>query len=221
MYIQGNYSYINGNTARRGATGNRAGYGLRIGAGVTAAVVGLNDLYDSGMTGEYLDSGTGTRRIRTSDIEDSAITSAKIADGTIASADLAANAVVTAPVAILPTISQTTTSTALSPLVAMTSASTSFTTSAQNGRVWMFGRLRVSNSGANTNYMYLYKDSAIWQEVCIQNLAAGEASQIGVAIPLPNDLAASTTYTFELRWAVSAGTATFADGGLYFVEFKR
>ena len=197
--------------------------------GTTAAAFGSGTLVEQVVTAaNHNDLAAALVAVETKvGITSSTPTANKVlgADGTgtsswrqVASADLAANAVVTAAVRLAPSITQTTTSLSL---VAMTSGSVSFTTSAQNGRVYCFGRLRVSNSGAHVNLMYLYKNGSIWQEVLTQSLAAGEAAQIGVAIALPNDLAASTTYTFELRWSVTGGTATFQDGALDFVEFKR
>lgn len=198
--VSGNYSFVSGNTARRGASGNRAAYGLRIAAGTTAAVVQPNDLYDSGMTGDFLDSGTGTRFIRTSDLEANAVTAPR------------AN--------INPTPGQTTTSTTL---VAMTAGSVSFTTSPQLGQIYLFGRMRLSSSAASGNIsVYLYKDGVIHQEIAIQNLAANSMAQAGFALPLTmTGIAASTTYTFALYWSGPTGTTTFGDGLLTIQEFKR
>lgn len=200
IIVSGNYSFVKGNTARRGASGNRAAYGLRIAAGTTAAVVQPNDLYDSGMTGDFLDSGTGTRFIRTSELEANAVTAPR------------AN--------INPTPGQTTTSTTL---VAMTAGSVSFTTSPQLGQIYLFGRMRLSSSAASGNIsVYLYKDGVIHQEIVIQNLAANYMAQAGFALPLTmTGIAANTTYTFALYWSGPVGTTTFGDGSLTIQEFKR
>ena len=140
--------------------------------------------------------------------------------GQVASADIAANAVTATRATIIPTAGQTTTSTSL---VAMTSGSVSFTTSAQLGVIYLFGRMRLSSSAASGNIaVYLYKDGVIHQELIVQNLAANNVAQAGVAVPLTmTGVAASTTYTFALYWSGPTGTTTFGDGSITIQEFKR
>lgn len=138
----------------------------------------------------------------------------------VASDMIAANAVTALPANINPTPGQTTTSTLL---VAMTAGSVSFTTSPQLGRIYLFGRMRLSSSAASGNIaVYLYKDGVIHQEIVIQNLAANYSAQSGVAISLTmTGIAANTTYTFALYWSGPTGTTTFGDGSLTIQEFIR
>ncbi len=61
IQVVGNYSFISGNTARRGSGANRAAYGIYLSG--TGSLVGPNDTYDGGTTADWLDAGTSTRRL--------------------------------------------------------------------------------------------------------------------------------------------------------------
>lgn len=59
----GNDCFIAGNYVRKGvASANKHRYGIVISG--SNSYLGLNDVYDSGVTGEILDSGTNTRRVQ-------------------------------------------------------------------------------------------------------------------------------------------------------------
>lgn len=60
MQINSTRALIQGNTCRQGAASNKPAYGLSISG--TDVIVGQNDLYDGGGTGEFTDAGTRTQR---------------------------------------------------------------------------------------------------------------------------------------------------------------
>lgn len=140
-----------------------------------------------------------------------------LAAGTITTDMIAANAVTSAPVSIVPGPQSTTAS---GTLVAMSNGTVSFTTSAVNGPVWVFGRARLSSTASGAIIQYLYRGGTIFQELVVQTLAAGESCPVGVVVQLPT-LAASTTYEFSVYWYGPGGTTTWSDGVFSFVEFKK
>lgn len=73
--VLGTDCYVGGNTCRRGPGAQIAAYGIDIVAGSVNTMVGLNDLYLSGASGEIRNGGTGTRwGVATRDLQANAVT---------------------------------------------------------------------------------------------------------------------------------------------------
>jgi hypothetical protein len=61
LFVSSDYCFAASNTVRRGGGANRHRYGLATNG--TGHLIGLNDLYDSGVSGSVSDGGTNTRRV--------------------------------------------------------------------------------------------------------------------------------------------------------------